>query len=435
MATKLWSTVQKGTYSGATAYTVGDFVTYNGASYTCIANTTGNLPTNATYWALVASKGDTGATGATGATGSTGATGAQGDSINWLGAYSGATAYEPLDSVSYLGSSYICILASTGNLPTNATYWNLMAQKGVDGGGGDMYKSTYDTDDDGIVDNSELLQGQNSSYHLSRANHTGTQSADTIIDGTTNKVYTATEQSKLAGIATGATANDTDANLRARASHTGTQTASTISDFDSSVDVRIASGNSATTNALKSATTTVNVSSATAPTTGQVLTATSSTTATWQTPSGSSDKSCKVYTSVDIGITPSTQHAIAFDTEVFDTDTMHNNVTNNTRITATTAGKYAFVGAISLRTTNYSGAYYVYARKNGSGDEFRTRHQTYFNATGFTFEFAVPISFVSNLSAGDYIEIVVYVSNGSQSITVLGADSANESGLSAYKIA
>jgi hypothetical protein len=38
--------------------------------------------------------------------------------------------------------------------------------------------------------------------------------------------------------------------------------------------------------ALKSATTTVNVSSATAPTSGQVLTATSGTAATWQTPSG-----------------------------------------------------------------------------------------------------------------------------------------------------
>jgi len=40
------------------------------------------------------------------------------------------------------------------------------------------------------------------------------------------------------------------------------------------------------TNALKSATTTVDVSAATAPTSGQVLTATSGTAATWQTPSG-----------------------------------------------------------------------------------------------------------------------------------------------------
>lgn len=39
------------------------------------------------------------------------------------------------------------------------------------------------------------------------------------------------EQTKLTGIAPGATANDTDANLKARANHTGSQTKSTISDF------------------------------------------------------------------------------------------------------------------------------------------------------------------------------------------------------------
>jgi hypothetical protein len=54
---------------------------------------------------------------------------------------------------------------------------------------------------------------------------------DDIIDGTTNKQYSAIERTKLAGIATGATANDTDANLKNRANHTGTQLASTISDF------------------------------------------------------------------------------------------------------------------------------------------------------------------------------------------------------------
>ena len=43
---------------------------------------------------------------------------------------------------------------------------------------------------------------------------------------------------------------------------------------------------STTTSGLESATTTINVSSATAPTTGQVLTATSSTTATWQAGGG-----------------------------------------------------------------------------------------------------------------------------------------------------
>jgi hypothetical protein len=49
-------------------------------------------------------------------------------------------------------------------------------------GSGDMLKSTYDSTNNGIVDNSELLQGQNSAYHLSRTNHTGTQLASTISD-------------------------------------------------------------------------------------------------------------------------------------------------------------------------------------------------------------------------------------------------------------
>lgn len=68
-----------------------------------------------------------------------------------------------------------------------------------------------------------------------RASHTGTQSADSLTDGATNKAFLATERTKLAGIATAATANDTDANLKARANHTGTQTAATISDFDTQV--------------------------------------------------------------------------------------------------------------------------------------------------------------------------------------------------------
>lgn len=46
---------------------------------------------------------------------------------------------------------------------------------------------------------------------------------------------TATEVRTLINVANGATANDTDANLKNRANHTGSQTASTISDFQSTV--------------------------------------------------------------------------------------------------------------------------------------------------------------------------------------------------------
>ena len=47
--------------------------------------------------------------------------------INPTGAYNAATTYGVGDSVSYGNSSYICIAATTGNLPTNTTYWQLLA--------------------------------------------------------------------------------------------------------------------------------------------------------------------------------------------------------------------------------------------------------------------------------------------------------------------
>lgn len=65
---------------------------------------------------------------------------------------------------------------------------------------------------------------------------------DDIADGVTAKQYTATEQTKLAGVAAGATANASDADLRDRSTHTGTQLASTISDFDTAVDARVVAG-------------------------------------------------------------------------------------------------------------------------------------------------------------------------------------------------
>ena len=75
----------------------------------------------------------TGATGSTGSTGAAGATGPAG--LNWLGAYAGGTTYAVDDAVSYNGSSYVCKLASTGNLPTNTTYWDTLAEKGASGSG------------------------------------------------------------------------------------------------------------------------------------------------------------------------------------------------------------------------------------------------------------------------------------------------------------
>jgi len=66
--------VPRGAYDNAHAYVLGDSVSYtDGNSYVCILASTGNIPTNTTYWQVLAEKGDMGATGATGATGPAGA--------------------------------------------------------------------------------------------------------------------------------------------------------------------------------------------------------------------------------------------------------------------------------------------------------------------------------------------------------------------------
>lgn len=65
---------------------------------------------------------------------------------------------------------------------------------GTAGGSGDMSKSVYDSDNDGIVDNSEALQGQNGAYYRDRSNHTGNQLASTISD------FSETVDDRVAGL-------------------------------------------------------------------------------------------------------------------------------------------------------------------------------------------------------------------------------------------
>lgn len=65
--------VPRGAYAAGTDYAVGDSVDYGGSSYVMFSDAVaGTLPTNTTYWQVLANKGTTGATGSTGATGASG---------------------------------------------------------------------------------------------------------------------------------------------------------------------------------------------------------------------------------------------------------------------------------------------------------------------------------------------------------------------------
>ena len=110
---------------------------------------------------------------------------------------------------------------------------------------------------------------------------------------------------------------------------------------------------------------------------------------------------CRVANAADQTISDSTATAMTFDTELFDTHAMHDNVTNNSRITVPIAGKYLIAGTINW-VVNGTGTRSARLRKNGttfigslvfmpitSGDE--TINQ---------------IMIIDSLAASDYIELL-----------------------------
>lgn len=115
------------------------------------------------------------------------------------GAYNAGTDYAVGDQVDYNGSSYIMYAdAAAGTVPTNTSYWGLIASKGDTGATGADSTVPGPAGADGLTVSVNSVTQVAGDISLTQ---------DNIPDGTTNKAYTATEQTKLAGIATGATAN------------------------------------------------------------------------------------------------------------------------------------------------------------------------------------------------------------------------------------
>lgn len=183
--------------------------------------------------------------------GQVGAPGEDGVSLNWRGNWDNMTAYNTNDLVEWYGTVYIClndlVVVQPDLSPTN---WTIFAAKGAQGDTGDKGDKgdKGDTGDTGPPGTTTWagITDKPSTFTPSAHTHTVANitdlSLDTVPVGTTNKAFTQTEKTKLAGIASGATANDTDANLKSRANHTGTQPSSTISDFTSAVDARVNAG-------------------------------------------------------------------------------------------------------------------------------------------------------------------------------------------------
>ena len=109
--------------------------------------------------------------------------------FNWKGAYNGSTAYAVDDVVSSGGSSYVCILASTGNATSNGTYWEQMSSAGTNGTDGTDVGTTLTTQGDILYRDGSGLQrlGAGTSGQLLKTGGSGanpswhTQSAGGVV--------------------------------------------------------------------------------------------------------------------------------------------------------------------------------------------------------------------------------------------------------------
>ena len=123
--------------------------------------------------------------------------------FKWKGTYSGATAYTVDDVVEYNGSSYICILASTGNLPTDTAYFEQMSSAGTNGTDGTDLTTTLTTQGDIVYRNASGLArlGAGTSGQVLQTNGTGANPSwvdaasggiAQVIEGSSSTVYSIT---------------------------------------------------------------------------------------------------------------------------------------------------------------------------------------------------------------------------------------------------
>jgi hypothetical protein len=129
-------------------------------------------------------------------------------------------------------------------------------------------------------------------------------------------------------------------------------------------------------------------------------------------PTGAMVAGCKLYHSVDQTFASALDGAIAFDHEVFDVGGMHDNVTNNSRITIVTAGYYLLYGAIRIGAAAAPGLMVYGFHKNGGSSGNDLLADTGFNLNdttyGPTLGFMPPVMTVVHLVATDFVELFMY---------------------------
>lgn len=117
---------------------------------------------------------------------------------------------------------------------------------------------------------------------------------------------------------------------------------------------------------------------------------------------------CRAYSTSSTSAPHSTNTYIALGAESFDTDTMHDNTTNNSRLTCKTAGDYMIIGNVEF-CRNSTGIRAVNIVKNHTATIASNVAGTVPDATGWT---TCSVCTVVTLAVNDYIELAVYQDSG-----------------------
>lgn len=131
---------------------------------------------------------------------------------------------------------------------------------------------------------------------------------------------------------------------------------------------------------------------------------------TWAAPAGGggTDISVRAFNSAAQSIPNAAWTTVTLNSETYDTNTMHDLVTNNSRLTCNTAGKFMVVVAGQF-ATNSAGRRLCRILKNGAGSPPAAE---FFPSSVASAGCAVILMDIMNLVVGDFIEFQVYQSSG-----------------------
>lgn len=152
------------------------------------------------------------------------------------------------------------------------------------------------------------------------------------------------------------------------------------------------------------------VDSTDAPTNGDVLTYDGEAGKWVALPAGSDGASfigAGITHSADQSIANNTVTVLAFDTELFDTDTIHDTATNNSRLTCKTAGKYIITAHVEWATP-VTGQRIVGIRQNGTDNIAWQR----LPSTTVSGNENLSVAVICDLAVNDYVECVVFQNSG-----------------------